>query len=97
VQTLVIGMKTACISLSFEGREGKIWFDNGAPTHAETGKLKGEKAFYELVRWADGEFVIEHGVKNDRGSINHDAMFLLMEGLRLMDEDGRAEEAPAAS
>ena len=97
VQTLVIGMKTACISLSCAGREGQIWFENGAPRHAEVEDLKGEKAFYEMVRWTDGEFVIEHGVKTGRSSVNHDAMFLLMEGLRLMDEDGGTEEAPAAS
>jgi response regulator RpfG family c-di-GMP phosphodiesterase len=97
IQTLTIGMKTACVSLTSGAGTGRIWFENGAPKHAETDKLEAEEAFYEMVRWTDGEFVIEHGVKCKHGSMNHDAMFLLMEGLRLMDEAGGGERATAVS
>jgi response regulator RpfG family c-di-GMP phosphodiesterase len=95
VQTLTIGMKTACVTLTSDGKTGRIWFDTGAPKHAECKRLQGEEAFYQMVRWKTGEFVIEHGSKTRRSSIEHDAMFLLMEGLRLIDEDG--DEARAAS
>jgi hypothetical protein len=96
VQTLTIGMKTACVTLSSGGRTGHIWFENGAPKHAECAELRGEQAFYEMVRWKGGEFVIEHGTKTRRNSIEHDAMYLLMEGLRLVDE-ATEEGAQAAS
>ena len=86
VQTLTIGMKTACVGLAFDGETGKIWFSEGRPTHAEAGDLEGEEAFYLMVRWLKGEFVIEHGVRTQKKTITRDAMFLLMEGLRLMDE-----------
>jgi response regulator RpfG family c-di-GMP phosphodiesterase len=87
VQTLSNGMKTACVTLTAgSGRNGSIWFQNGTPKHAECGTLDGEKAFYEMVRWTTGEFVIEHGVESQRQTIERDAMFLLMEGLRLVDE-----------
>lgn len=94
IQTLAIGMKTASVSIASAGRNGTIWFENGTPRHAETGDLEGEQAFYEMVRWGEGEFVIEHGVKTKRKSLNHDAMYLLMEGLRLLDEEvGEAQAA----
>ncbi len=98
VQTLVIGMKTACISLDSRGREGHIWFENGAPRHAAApGGLNGEDAFFEMLAWPDGEFNIEHGVKAKFISIEQDATFLLMEGLRRLDESGEQQRAPAAS
>lgn len=97
VQTLVIGMKTACVSLVSEGREGNIWFEDGAPQHSVAGELVGEPAFYEMVRWEHGEFVIEHGVKAKSRTLRQDAMFLLMEGLRLVDEAAGASSEPAAS
>jgi DNA-binding response OmpR family regulator len=93
IQTLSIGMKTACLTLSSEGREGKIWFENGTPRHAEAVEKKGERAFFEMVRWNSGEFVIEHGVKTKRVSLEKDAMYLLMEGLRLLDEDNNPASA----
>ena len=86
VQTLVVGMKTACISLATGKNAGKVWFENGTPQHAIAGQIEGEDAFYEMLRWETGEFVIEHGVTCERTTVNHDAMYLLMEGMRIMDE-----------
>jgi len=96
VQTLTIGMKTACVSLTAGNQTGRIWFENGTPTHAECAELSGEEAFYGMIRWKTGEFVIEHGTRTRRNTIEHDSMFLLMEGLRLVDES-EAERAAAAS
>jgi response regulator RpfG family c-di-GMP phosphodiesterase len=86
VQVLSMGMKTACVTLRSNGSKGQIWFENGTVRHAESGKVKGEQAFYEMVRWTEGSFVIEHGVQTNHHSIERDAMFLVMEGVRLMDE-----------
>jgi response regulator RpfG family c-di-GMP phosphodiesterase len=92
VQTLVMGMKSACVTLTSAGQKGNIWFENGQARHAKLGKLVGEKAFFEMVRWTEGEFVIEHGVVSTESSLERDAMFLLMEGLRLVDESGRGSD-----
>jgi response regulator RpfG family c-di-GMP phosphodiesterase len=86
VQTLVVGLKTARVTVTSDERQGQIWFENGAARHAELGDLKGEPAFYDLMRWSSGEFVIEHGVRTREHTLHHDAMFLVMEGLRLLDE-----------
>lgn len=86
VQTLTIGMKTARVEISSERRRGKIWFRDGAAVHAKTGELSGEEAFMAMVGWTDGGFTIEHGVRTRSTTIQNDAMFLLMEGMRMMDE-----------
>lgn len=96
VQTLVMGMKTACVTLRVDGGEGQIWFVDGAVRHAKTPEQEGEQAFYEMVGWTRGEFVIEHGVKCKQTTVQNDAMFLLMEGLRKLDE-AEAEAAQAVS
>jgi len=96
IQTLVMGLKTACVTLSNDGKKGRIWFENGAAKHAEVGKQKGEPAFFELVAWTSGEFVIQHGTRCKKSSITGDAIYLLMEGMRRVDES-RDKEKQAAS
>jgi len=93
MQTLTIGMKTACVSINSNGNSGKIWVEDGAPKHAKAAKIEGEEAFYEMLLWVEGEFVIEHGMRSKKSSIEHDSMFLLMEGLRLIDEKGAGQTA----
>lgn len=91
VQTLAIGLKTACVELAHDGQEGSIWFRDGSIVHAQSGEKQGEPAFYDMLRWRTGEFVIEHGVRNRRSTIQNDPMFLIMEGMRLIDEATVAE------
>ncbi|MCP3979661.1 MAG: response regulator [bacterium] len=90
IQTLAMGMKTACLTVTSDGNKGQIWFDNGSAKHAQTDQNRGEEAFYEMCRWLEGQFVIEHGEKCEHNSLQQDAMFLLMEGLRLLDEAQQA-------
>jgi response regulator RpfG family c-di-GMP phosphodiesterase len=97
VQVLSMGMKTACVTLRSNGSKGQIWFENGTVRHAETGNQQGEPAFFEMVRWSRGSFVIEHGVQTRDRSIERDALFLVMEGVRLMDEsEADASSAPSS-
>jgi hypothetical protein len=49
-----------------------------------------------MVRWNEGEFVIEHGVHSKQISVSQDTMYLLMEGMRLVDESHK-ETAQAVS
>lgn len=90
VQTLSMGMKTARVALDHDGFKGRIWFRDGAIVHAKCGDEEGEAAFFTMVAWTNGEFVIEHGIKTQHTSIENDAMFLIMEGVRRLDEAGSA-------
>lgn len=89
VQTLSMGMKTARVTLSSNGDRGRIWFENGAARHAKFGSEEGEPAFCTMVGWSEGEFVIEHGIRSKATTIRQDTMYLLMEGLRQLDEAQR--------
>jgi putative nucleotidyltransferase with HDIG domain len=56
VQTLHLGLKTACVSIKGPIGEGRIYFENGRIRHAERGPVSGESAFYEMLRWQEGPF-----------------------------------------
>ncbi len=88
VQTLHLGLKTACVTLKGAGEdEGRIYFENGRIRHCEVGKLSGEDAFYRLLYWQEGPFVISHGQTTQLRTIAMDEMHLMMEGMRRMDEE----------
>jgi len=87
VQTLHLGLKTACVRVTGKGGEGKIWFENGRIRHCELGNLTGEPAFYEMLRWQEGPFVIAHGQGTTLRTVEMDEMQLMMEGLRRLDEE----------
>jgi response regulator RpfG family c-di-GMP phosphodiesterase len=90
VQILSIGMKTARVTIDSGSTTGKLWVKDGTIVHARLGPHTGETAFYEMLRFKDGEFAIEHGVKTTKRTIQTDAMFLVMEGLRRLDEESVA-------
>ena len=91
VQTLHLGLKTACVRVAGKGGEGKIWFGNGRIRHVELGSLSGELAFYEMLSWQEGPFVIEHGQSTNLRTIEMDEMQLMMEGLRRLDEERKED------
>ena len=96
IQMLTSGGKTACVSLSGDGREGKVWLRDGIIVHAECGVLRGEQAFYDMVSWPRGEFLINHGVQPPERTIQIEPTLLLMEAMVRMDEGVRSERDSGA-
>jgi hypothetical protein len=86
IQSLALGRKTARITVTSGSRFGHIWIEEGQAKHARTGRLFGEFAFYEMVSWKTGQFLLEPGVLSETRSLDHDPMFLVMEGSRRIDE-----------
>jgi hypothetical protein len=93
VQTLHLGLKTACVSVKGPSGEGRIYFENGRIRHAERGSVSGEAAFYEMLHWQEGPFIIAHGQSTKLRTIEMDEMQLMMEGLRRLDEEKKEEPA----
>lgn len=93
IQSLTLGRKTARITVTSGSRFGHIWIEEGQAKHARTGQLFGEFAFYEMVGWKTGQFLLEPDVRSETRSLDHDPMFLVMEGSRRIDE--AAEEGTA--
>ena len=54
--------------------------------HAQVGDMVGEKAFYDLMRWRDGEFVTRQSTEAAERTVHGTTMGLLMEGARQVDE-----------
>ncbi len=86
-QMLSLGMKTACVTIRSRKRNGIIWFRNGNVVNARANRKHGSDAVYEMLRWKTGGFSIEHGIEADEDTIEMDTMFMLMEGLRMLDEE----------
>jgi putative two-component system response regulator len=91
VQTLHLGLKTALVTLKNNEEAAKIFFENGRIKHCEFADARGEAAFYALLKWETGDFVIEHGIKTKEQTVMMDEMQMLMEGLRRLDEEKREE------
>ncbi|MBI2374504.1 MAG: response regulator [Deltaproteobacteria bacterium] len=88
IQILEMGRKTALITL--EGDENRyVYMNQGEIVHALAGELLGEPAFNEILRLRDSKFSITHGVQTDKRTINRANIDLLLDGLRLMDEERR--------
>lgn len=86
VQILCAGGRNMAIALTRDGREGHVFVQDGEVTHAEVGDLVGAEAFYEIMRWPDGQFTTSRCAAPPERTIQVSAMSLLMEGARLVDE-----------
>ena len=96
VQILAMGMKSARVTLVAEGHEGCLWLENGNLVHARTEQLEGESALHAMLAWSGGEFVIEHGLRSKKTTLVGDTMYLLMEGMRKMDEERKQADQAAS-
>ncbi len=76
----------ALLTVRRQGREGRIYFNNGEIIHAETGELSGESAIYELLGWEDGTFQLKMGADLPEQTIHKGWSGLLLEGMRRIDE-----------
>ncbi len=68
-----------------EGGSGFIYFRDGEVIHAETGSLKGEEAFCQIMCWKRGE-VSETQLANHTTSITSSWSGLLIKAAQLVDE-----------
>ena len=89
VQSLEMGRKTASVDIvPADGEKGSIAFEQGAVRFAECGTLIGDQAFFALLRHKDGFFRIHYGDAPKSINIESPTTFLLLEAMRLMDEEG---------
>lgn len=98
IQLKVQNRFCGCISVAYLNFSGKIFFRDGEIIHAEMGHLSGAEAFYQILSWPGGTFILDPKIATTIRSINHDWQFLLLEAYRLMDEkqmkNERAESLP---
>lgn len=87
VQILWHGRKSGALRIRSGGDSGEIHFHLGNIVNAMHGKLRGEEAFYAMLRLKDGEFALDPNFVAQAKVISESPEALLLEGMRRMDEN----------
>jgi hypothetical protein len=89
VQILWHGRKTGRLKIKSKAEAGEIHFVNGSLYNALWSSLRGEEAFYAMLRIDDGEFALDPNFTAPQQLIQASPEALLLEGMRRLDEAGR--------
>jgi CheY-like chemotaxis protein/predicted regulator of Ras-like GTPase activity (Roadblock/LC7/MglB family) len=90
----------ARLQIRHDEQEGSVYFADGDIVHAELGSQIAEEAVYEMLSWEDGDFEIEMDVPAPERTVTAGWSGLLLEGMRLLDEQTaglETEEAETAA
>jgi CheY-like chemotaxis protein len=86
VQVLARSRKSGKLKIRAGNDMGEIHFADGDVVNALWGKLRGEDAFYDMLRLNDGDFGFDPSFKPTGRVIQADTDSLLLEGMRRLDE-----------
>jgi DNA-binding NarL/FixJ family response regulator len=90
IQIQSLARASQVLAIEHDGRLGRLWFVEGQVVHAECDRLIGTEAFFRLLKWPAGTFRVQPLEKVQPGRTIHSGTIeLLMEGLRLADEEAR--------
>jgi response regulator RpfG family c-di-GMP phosphodiesterase len=88
-QVIAHGRKNGRLVVRSQGREGEVHFLAGRVVHALVGELVGPQAFYELLAFTEGSFVLDPSFQPAEQTIESSHENLILEGLRRLDERNR--------
>jgi CheY-like chemotaxis protein len=97
MQSLEMGQKSCRLVVRHDGEQGELYFASGQCRDAQIGPIQGDDAVYRVVLWTAGEFEIDFNAanKSSRTTTTRGTTGLLMEAMRIMDEQSRdAVETP---
>jgi response regulator RpfG family c-di-GMP phosphodiesterase len=86
VQVLAQGRKSGNLKIRSGSDVGEIHFLEGDVVNALWGKVRGEEAFYAMLKLQDGDFGMDPSFKPQGRAITENAESLLLEGMRRLDE-----------
>ncbi len=89
VQVLWHGRKTGALKIRSGGESGEIHFVQGMIFNAMWASLRGEEAFYALLKLIEGDFSVDPNFEAPQQVIQASPEALLLEGMRRLDEEGR--------
>jgi DNA-binding response OmpR family regulator len=89
VQVLWHGRKSGSLKIRSGSNSGEIHFVGGAIYNALWSTLRGEEAFYAMLKLQDGDFALDPNFTAPQQVIMDSPEALLLEGMRRMDEGGR--------
>ena len=89
-QAMEMGAKTCLLSLSHGDQTANIYFGEGQVYHCAMGAIKGDEVVNRVAKWPDGTFEINFSApKAEQKNTETGTQGLLMEAMRLMDEENR--------
>jgi len=91
MQSLEMGQKSCRMSLRRGDQAGELYFSAGQCKDARLGKIEGDTAVFQMIQWTDGEFEIDFGASSSRTTTTRSTTGLLMEAMRLLDEESSAK------
>jgi response regulator RpfG family c-di-GMP phosphodiesterase len=87
VQVLFHGRKSGSLKIrAREGRGGEIHFADGNVVDAFWGEIRGQDAFFAMLKVVDGEFSLDPSFRASGRMIHQSSEALLLEGMRRLDE-----------
>ncbi|MCP4196637.1 MAG: DUF4388 domain-containing protein [Proteobacteria bacterium] len=89
VQILSHGRKSGQLKLTIGTHRGEIHFVSGEIHNAFFDKQRGQEAFFQMLKFKDGNFVLNPEFKASSREIEMTAEMLLLEGMRVLDEDNK--------
>ncbi|HKY39894.1 MAG TPA: HD domain-containing phosphohydrolase [Polyangiaceae bacterium] len=89
VQVLWHGRKSGSLKIRSGQSSGEIHFVSGVIYNALWSTLRGEEAFYAMLKLEDGDFALDPNFAAPQQVIMDSPEALLLEGMRRMDEGGR--------
>jgi len=92
-QTLNSNQKTGILTLQLTKGSADLSFRDGCLISAKYNNVESEEAFYEILKEKEGRFRFKPGLSLEEMKANElgDFMWLLMEGVRRMDEEMSCE------
>src|SRR6204780_5903261 len=93
VQSLGMGRKSCLLTMTKGDEKCEIYFSQGQAKHAAYGPVSGDDAAFKVLRRTEGNFQAHFTGRSTQETTTLNTQGLLMEGLRLLDEDQREAAA----
>jgi CheY-like chemotaxis protein len=90
MQSFEMGQKSCRLALRRGEQSCDLYFSSGQCKDAQLGDLEGDAAVFRAIHWTDGEFEIDFSASSNRTTTTRSTTGLLMEAMRLMDEESGA-------
>ena len=90
MQSFEMGQKSCRLALRRGEQSCNLYFSSGHCKDAQLGDLEGDAAVFQAIHWTDGEFEIDFSASSNRTTTTRSTTGLLMEAMRLLDEESGA-------
>jgi hypothetical protein len=94
LQVWAMNRLSGLVTVTFDGRSGRLYFVEGEIVHADAEGMVGEAAVRVILGWPEGTFELAPNTATLERSIEKSLSHLLLDAHRELDEARRATPAP---